>query len=98
MTHTELIEALDANAVGCEMAALLVAFDYKTRLVRRSDPQRLSTLSRLVEEGGKAVGFLLVKNDKIEIGPLPEYERNRWVRDYLGAFATTIQALAVSEA
>jgi hypothetical protein len=45
MTHAELIEALDANAIGCETAALLVAFDHKTKFVRRSDPQRLSTLS-----------------------------------------------------
>ena len=98
MTRTELIEALDANAVGCEMSALLVAFDDKTKFVRRCDPQRLSTLSRLVEEGGKTVGFLLVKNGKIDVGPLPEYEGQRWVRDYLRAFVTTIQALAVSEA
>lgn len=98
MTHTELIEALDTNAVGCEMAALLVAFDDKTKFVRRSDPQRLSTLSRLVEGGGTAVGFLLVRDGKVDIGALPEYEGQRWVSDYLRAFAATVQALAVNEA
>ncbi|MFZ0977890.1 MAG: hypothetical protein WAN23_00690 [Candidatus Acidiferrales bacterium] len=43
MTHTGLIEALDTNAIGCEMAALLVAFDYNTKFARRSDAQRLSS-------------------------------------------------------
>jgi len=98
MTHAELIEALDANAVGCETAALLVAFDDKTKFVRRSDSQRLSNLLRLIKEGGTAVGFLLVRNGKVDIGPLPEYEGQRSVSEYLRAFAATIQALAVNEA
>jgi hypothetical protein len=91
-TAEELIIELEENAKGYALTALIVGFESSTIFVMANDPSRLQRLSEAIGLGGEPVGFYRFNTGRIEMGPLQEYEQERWVHEYLDALRAKVVA------
>jgi hypothetical protein len=93
-TTADLIEELESEAQNFTMIALAVGFEKETKFVFGTDAGKLEKLNRLIERGGKPIGYLgqLVLEPgrtMIKTRPLEEYAAVEWVRRYLEALVAS---------
>ena len=83
-----------------DQMALVVGFETETRFIFNHEPDKLGTLTSMVESGGNAIGYIRIERSREEISvesrPLIEYADEVQVKEYLEDLCQTTGKMIVS--
>jgi len=83
-----------------DQIALVVGFETETRFIFNHEPDKLDTLTSMVESGGNPIGYIRIERSREEISvesrPLIEYADEVQVKEYLEDLCQTTGKMIVS--
>jgi hypothetical protein len=90
----DLIQQLDEESQGTDLASIVVEFDEHTEHVLSTDSAKLAKLTDALLRGGEPIGIVcsFKKPDasQVIVHPFDEYLNEEWAYDYLNSAAAAI--------
>ncbi len=96
-TLVDYLNALVQEASQADFAAIVVGYEEETRFVWSAGDDPAARLKALLRSGGKPFAIMgadIVGNAFIyRLNPFPEYEDEKWMREYLAAVGENVAGL-----